>query len=98
MKRNRWILPFILLLIFAFILAACGGDTPEEDAPDEPATTEEEAAPEEEEAPAEEEEAPAEEEAPEAMDGAEIRFAYYADGKEADVMQVLVDDFMVSTS
>jgi alpha-1,4-digalacturonate transport system substrate-binding protein len=41
--------------------------------------------------------APAEEEAPaeETMDlEGEIRFAYYADGKEADVMQVLVDDFM----
>ena len=44
------------------------------------------------EVPAVEEEQPTEE--PEAMEGVEIRFMYYADGIEADVMQPLVDAFM----
>jgi ABC-type glycerol-3-phosphate transport system substrate-binding protein len=34
------------------------------------------------------------EEVPETSDGAEVRFAYYADGNEADVMQGLLDAFM----
>jgi alpha-1,4-digalacturonate transport system substrate-binding protein len=44
------------------------------------------------EVPVVEEEQPTEE--PEAMEGVEIRFMYYADGIEADVMQPLLDAFM----
>ncbi|MES0360063.1 MAG: sugar ABC transporter substrate-binding protein [Anaerolineales bacterium] len=46
------------------------------------------------EVPAVEEEQPTEE--PEAMEGVEIRFMYYADGIEADVMQPILDDFMAA--
>ena len=85
MKREHWGLNIVLLLLLALFIAACGGaDTPVDEPADEPAAEE----PAEEAAEEMEEEAPAEE----AM-GAEIRFAYYADGIEADVMQGLVDAF-----
>ncbi|MBL6983100.1 MAG: extracellular solute-binding protein [Anaerolineales bacterium] len=76
---KRWL--FIFVIILALLLGSC--------APEPPA---EEVAPAEEAAPAEAEEAV--EPAEEAMDAVEIRFAYYADGNEADVMQGLIDGFM----
>ena len=66
------------LFIFVIILALLLGSC----APEPPA---------EEAAPAEE---AMEEAAEEAMDAVEIRFTYYADGNEADVMQGLLDGFM----
>ena len=79
---------FILLLVLAMLLAACGGAAEVTEAPEVP-----------EEQPAVEEpvaEEPAEEEpvAEEPMEPVELRFAYYADGVEADVMQPLLDTFM----
>ncbi len=81
MKR----LLFVLLLIVALLLAACGGGeeaTEAPEAPDAPAVQ------------ATEEDAPVDE--PDATDGAELRFTYYADGNEAEVMQSLLDDFMAA--
>jgi alpha-1,4-digalacturonate transport system substrate-binding protein len=70
----------ILLLIIALLLVACQPSAEPTEAPAE--TTEvEEPAPEEPEEPAE-------------TEGVEIRFMYYADGIEADVMQPILDDFM----
>jgi len=67
---------FLLMLVFALLLAACGGPEVTE-APEAPAV----------------EEKPEVEE-PEAADGVELRFTYYADGVEADVMQPIIDAFM----
>ncbi|MCP4362186.1 MAG: extracellular solute-binding protein, partial [Chloroflexi bacterium] len=81
MKR----LLFVLLLIVALLLAACGGGeeaTEAPEAPDAPAVQ------------ATEEDAPVDK--PDATDGAELRFTYYADGNEAEVMQSLLDDFMAA--
>ena len=76
---RRWI---PLLVMFALLLAACGGTAteapvvePEEPAPAEPAEPEE----------------PAEEPA---MEPVELRFSYYADGVEADVIQPILAAFM----
>jgi alpha-1,4-digalacturonate transport system substrate-binding protein len=79
----RRLIPFIIVL--AMLLAACGGAATE--AP--PAEPEEPAAAE----PAEPEEAeePAEEPA---MEAVELRFSYYADGVEADVIEPILDAFM----
>ena len=82
MKRKKilWIL-IAVLATFAILMAGCKTDTPE--------ATEEIV--EEEEVIVEEEETEAEEAEEEAV---ELRFAYYADGNEADVMQGILDDFM----
>ncbi|MDJ0753348.1 MAG: extracellular solute-binding protein [Ardenticatenaceae bacterium] len=90
---------FMFCLMLALIVAACGGSTPETPA-EEPETSTESTSSEAEE-PAEEmeEEEMAEEEMEEeSMDGVEIRFTYYADGNEADVMQGLVDAFHEANS
>jgi alpha-1,4-digalacturonate transport system substrate-binding protein len=79
MKR----LLIVLLLALALILAACGGAAETTEAPEAPAVEEEQPT-----------EAPAVEEEPGAMEGAELRFTYYADGNEAEVMQGLLDEFM----
>lgn len=90
MKQN-WKRLFLLFLVLGLVLAACGGDAPV----DEPAPASDEAAePAQVEEPAAEE--PAEEPAPEEAMGAEIRFAYYADGNEAEVMQGIIDGFMAA--
>ena len=73
---------FVLMLFMAFLLAACGAPEATE-APEVPAAEEETVA-----------EEPVVEEEPEAMEGIELRFSYYADGVEADVMQPIVDAFM----
>lgn len=78
MKR----LLLVLLLVLVLLLAACGG----EEATDAPEAPE----PEVEEPEAEEPEA----EEPADAEGVELRFTFYADGNEADVMQALLDDFM----
>ena len=81
---KRWIL--VLLLVFALLLTACGDGEEATPVPDEPVTQEtEEAAPQETEEPVEE---------PVVVEPAEIRFTYYADGNEAEVMQGIVDSFM----
>ena len=74
---------FILLLAFALLLTACGGEEATE-APEMPAAEVDEPAVEEPEAPAE----------PADMEAIELRFTYYADGVEADVIQPILDDFM----
>jgi alpha-1,4-digalacturonate transport system substrate-binding protein len=76
---RRWI---PLFLVLALLLAACGGTATEAPVvePEEPAPAE----------PAEPEE-PAEEPA---MEPVELRFSYYADGVEADVIQPILDAFM----
>ena len=96
MKREYWRNTIILLLLMALFIAACGGNNSAEPEPTEAADTAETTdTGAEEEADAGEEPADEEEDAAVAADGeAEIRFAYYADGKEADVMQVLIDEFM----
>ena len=72
-----------MLLLVTVLLASCAPAAPEEPpAPEEPAATEEPAEPEE----------PAEE----PMEAVELRFSYYADGVEADVMQPILDDFMAA--
>ncbi|MFC1878701.1 ABC transporter substrate-binding protein [Chloroflexota bacterium] len=74
---------FVLLLAFAMLLAACGGGQETTEAPvveEQPATE----VPEVEEKPEE----------PEEMEAVELRFSYYADGVEADVMQPILDEFM----
>ncbi len=75
----------VLLFITALLLTACGGaaePTEAPEAPEAPAATE---------APVVEEE---EVEEVEEMAPVELRFSYYADGVEADVMQPLLDAFM----
>jgi len=80
MKR----LLFVLLLAFALLLTACGGGAEDAtDAPEVPAVEDEVTV-----------EEPAVEEKPEEMGPVELRFTYYADGVEADVMQPILDDFM----
>ncbi|MGD8822814.1 MAG: extracellular solute-binding protein [Anaerolineales bacterium] len=69
---------FVLLLALALSLAACGTEEATEAPSTEPAT--EEAAP--------------TEEMTEDLEPVEIRFTYYADGVEADVMQPILDAFM----
>ena len=64
MKR----LPFLLLLLVALLLTACGARATE--TPEVPAG------------------------GPPVSEGVELRFAYYADGNEADVIQTILDDFM----
>ena len=82
MKRENWQRLLVVLLFLTLFVAACGGGATEEaPAPEEPAV--EEPAPEE----------PMEEPT---GDGVELRFAYYADGNEADVMQGILDDFMAA--
>jgi alpha-1,4-digalacturonate transport system substrate-binding protein len=78
---------FVILMVGVLMLAACGAPATEAPAPEpqEPAAPTEEPA-----APAEEPAAPVEEPAVEAV---ELRFMYYADGVEADVMKPLVDKF-----
>ncbi|RMD48154.1 MAG: extracellular solute-binding protein, partial [Candidatus Thermofonsia bacterium] len=86
MKRENWKLAFVFILLLGMLLAACGGNTTTPTDPEEPTN---------EPAPAVEEPAVEQpEQAPEETAGVEIRFAYYADGNEAEVMQKLVDDFM----
>jgi alpha-1,4-digalacturonate transport system substrate-binding protein len=72
---------FILMLIFALLLAACAAPEATE-APEAPAAEEETVA-----------EEPVVEEEP-AAEGVELRFTYYADGIEDEVMQPIVDAFM----
>ena len=79
MKRSL----IILLLAIALLLAACGGGEEATQAPEPTAVEEQQPT-----------EAPPVEEEPEAMEGVEIRFTFYADGNEADVMQGLLDEFM----
>ncbi len=72
---------FVLFLALVLMLAACGGGATEEaPAPEEPVVEE----------PTDE---PMEEPA---ADSVELRFAYYADGNEAEVMQELLDGFMAA--
>ncbi|MGD9146958.1 MAG: extracellular solute-binding protein, partial [Anaerolineae bacterium] len=84
---------FVLLIIAGLVLSACGG-TPEPTQAPEPTeaeVAEPTQAPEPTEAEvAEPTKAPEEEPAA----GAELRFTYYADGNEADVMQPILDKFM----
>ncbi len=71
-----------ILLITALLLTACGGAAEPTEAPEAPAATE---------VPVVEEEVAEE---VEEMAPVELRFTYYADGVEADVMQGLLDAFM----
>ena len=73
----------ILFVILALLLAACQPAAEPTEAPAEPTAQVEEPAPEQPEEPPE-------------TGGAEIRFTYYADGNEADVMQGIVDEFMAA--
>ena len=72
-----------LLFITALLLTACGGAAEPTEAPEAPAATD---------APVVEDVEEAEE--AEEMAPAELRFAYYADGVEADVIQPILDAFM----
>jgi len=80
MKPWQRLLPFLLIL--ALFIVACGGRAAAPTAPAEPAAPV---------APADTAPEPA---APAPAAQAEIRFAYYADGNEAAVMQAIVDRFM----
>lgn len=82
-KRVIWIL-MTIMVVSALLFAGCQPAPPEETEE----AVEEEAAPEEAEEIVEEE---VEEEAAEAV---ELRFSYYADGNEAEVMQGILDKFM----
>ncbi|MCJ7659815.1 MAG: hypothetical protein MUO67_11750, partial [Anaerolineales bacterium] len=73
----------VLLLAFALLLTACGGGEEATEAPKPTAVEEQQPT-----------DVPAVEEEPEPMEGVELRFTYYADGVEADVMQPLLDAFM----
>ena len=73
----------VLLFITALLLTACGGAAEPTEAPEAPAATE---------VPVVEEVEEAEE--AEEMEAVELRFTYYADGVEADVMQPILDGFM----
>ena len=81
--KKRTIL--ILVALFVLLLTACGGEdatsTPEPTAVPAEQPTE----------PAVEEPEPTE---PPAAEAVELRFTYYADGNEAEVMQGILDDFM----
>ncbi|MFK7802222.1 MAG: ABC transporter substrate-binding protein [Anaerolineae bacterium] len=94
---KRWGTALAVLLAL-LLLAACGG-TPEAPAPAEEAPAaeeemaEEEMAEEEMEEEVHSEEEMAEEEMEEMADAVEIRFAYYGDGAEPEIMQGLVDAF-----
>ena len=88
MKNTKWFLIFVTLLLVT--LVACGGgdsgtttesDQTTDDTPVEE-SSEETAS----------EETTSEEPVPNG-DGTEIRFAYYSDGNEADVMQAILDSF-----
>jgi alpha-1,4-digalacturonate transport system substrate-binding protein len=79
-----------LLLLLTLLLAACAGAATEAPPPEPEEPVQEEVA--EPEEPAEEAE-PVEEAEP-AMEEVEIRFTYYADGNEADVMAPIIDAFM----
>lgn len=85
MKNWRKFLSIVLLLL---LLAACGGqpaaDVAEEEESDTAATVEEES---------ETEDSAAEEDAA-AGDQVELRFTYYSDGNEGEVMQGILDRFM----
>ena len=83
---KRWI--FVSLLVLALLLGACSPEPVVEEPVVEEPVVEEPAA----EEPAEE---PVVEEPAEA-EAVELRFSYYADGVEADVMQPLLDEFMVA--
>ena len=85
MFHKKSLLTTILLLV-VFAVTACGGDTTPAE-PEKPAV--EEAKPEEKEEAKPEEK----EEAAESTEAVEIRFTYYADGNEADVMQGILDNF-----
>jgi len=76
-----------MLLLVAVLVTACAPAAPEEPAAPEPAEPVEEPTEEPMEEPTE---APAEE----PMEAVELRFTYYADGVEAEVMQPLLDKFM----
>jgi alpha-1,4-digalacturonate transport system substrate-binding protein len=75
---------FALILVFVLLLAACGGEEATE-APEAEATEVSEPEP-----TAVEEEM----EETEEMEAVELRFTYYADGVEADVIQPILDAFM----
>jgi len=91
---------FVLFLIMAFVLSACGPADVEEPAVPEPVVEEpvveepvvEEPVVEEPEVEEPEVEEPVVEDP--IADVVELRFMYYADGVEADVMQPIIDDFM----
>jgi len=71
---------FILMFIMALILVACGPSETPTETPEEPVAVETEAP----------------EETEDMAEGVELRFTYYADGNEADVMQPILDDFMAA--
>ena len=73
----------VFLLAFALLLTACGGGEEATEAPKPTAVEEQQPT-----------DVPAVEEEPEPMEGVELRFTFYADGSEADVMQGLLDQFM----
>ena len=68
----------VLLLALALSLAACGTDEATDAPPTEPAADVVEPT----------------EDLPDEMEPVELRFTYYADGVEADVMQPILDAFM----
>ena len=87
MKVKKFLIIFVLLLM---VLAACKPAAPEATeapvVPSEPEETEEPVV-------VEEPEEPVVVEEPE-VEPVELRFTYYADGIEAEVMQPLLDKFM----
>ncbi len=82
MKRKHWRRITIIFALMAILLAACGQAATEAPAPTSPPEAATEAP------------APTDEPMDEGM--AEIRFAYYADGNEAEVMQGILDRFMAA--
>jgi alpha-1,4-digalacturonate transport system substrate-binding protein len=77
----------VLLTVLVLVLAACTTTPEPTEEPTEPPTEEPTEAPTEE---------PTEEPTQEPVEAVEIRFMYYADGNEADVMAGLLDDFMAA--